>query len=171
MLYDITAYIAQTIKMDEDQNQWLNLGLILSAFDEYGINLWKQFSRIYEQYLNIFDVYDNEIQFLNQSDCWHFGSLLSWLKEYHLNYYKILWNENCKLIKSLDYDENNMNIFRSDKLYMRDVYGYIEIYYEYYNKYLVCTSQKKKYFFYIIVNLVYGKKKQLMMHLNISYRI
>ena len=70
---------------NNDYNKWIQLGMVLFKFGEFGIDLWDKFSKYYEDHNP--NELKNKLKMFNMDNNLNYESLLSWLKIDSMKYY------------------------------------------------------------------------------------
>jgi P4 family phage/plasmid primase-like protien len=133
--------------------KWVELGMLLSKFGDYGVNLWKDFSKNYSDYDE--DEINKKLITFSENDGLQFGSLYHWLKEDNKKYSKYYYIKYKELINFINIDFFEIEGIELDRLYVEEDRGYIKMYYAKFKDKLVCTSQESHTF------LLYNKETQL----------
>ena len=136
-------------KLDSNRNNtyetWVNLGMLLFKFGDFGVNLWKEFSKSYINYD------ENEInrksKTFSEDEGLEFGSLLRWLKMDNNTYYTEYYNKFKELIQFINIDEEEIEAIELEKLYDHKDIGYVKMYNNKFNEILVCISQEAQTFY------------------------
>lgn len=155
LLYD--ALIDCVKNLDENRNycykQWVDIGMVLVKFGDYGIELWKEFSKkssIYdEQEIN------DKVATFNTNQGLDIGSLFYWLKVDNKVYFKKFLNKHKQILQYLKMDMEDLEAIELERYYYETDRGFIKMYYNKYRDKIYCTSQKAHTF------LIYNKKNQL----------
>lgn len=126
---------------NNNYNDWIRIGMLLNNYGEYGINLWKDYSKQCDNY-NEEEINKKVNTFSNKDDI-GFGSLLYWLKQDNSKYYKQYLLEFQNIIKPINKSNfPQIEGYELDKLYDLKDRGYIKMYYNKFRYSLICTSQE-----------------------------
>lgn len=112
-LFNSVIDIVNNLDVDRNNNynKWVSLGMMLFKFDDFGIDLWKQFSQLYEKY-NEAEI-DDKLPTFNSDSGFSYWSLLFWLKKDNSVYYANFIKKYSNLINHLNgksFSDNDLEI-------------------------------------------------------------
>jgi hypothetical protein len=119
--------------------KWSNLGIFCYQYGDYGIELWKQFSKNYEKY--------DEIEINKKIKTFHYDHeegtlrvLLSWLKEDNLEFYEKYYAKYKEKIKMMSKTKEDYDMEYLEKYYKLSHDGFVKLYHEVRCNDIVCTN-------------------------------
>jgi putative DNA primase/helicase len=132
-------------KRNNNYTSWRNLGMLLIKFGDFGLELWKDFSKNYSNYNEAEIMY--KAQKFDTNEGIGYGSFMYWLSQDDPKYYKQFLSDYKDLLDMMKMNSIDVEAKELERLYDLGDCGYVQIYHMKFKDELICTSQDGNMFY------------------------